>query len=66
MGLKKFQEVGLASAKDKATYISWSSTHPVLAIGTEKGSITLFNPKQQRKIPCISKHGKRVTCGDWN
>lgn len=66
MGQRKFQDIELASAKDKATYISWSGTHPVLAIGSEKGSVVFFNRKNQRKIPCISKHGKKVTCGDWN
>ena len=38
----------------------------MLAIGSEKGSVVFFNRKNQRKIPCISKHGKKVTCGDWN
>ena len=38
----------------------------MLAIGSDKGSVVFFNRKNQRKIPCISKHGKRVTVGDWN
>ena len=66
MGQRKFQEIELASNKDMASYISWSKTHPVLVIGTEKGSLTFFNRKSQRKIPCISKHGKKVTAGDWS
>mmetsp|Transcript_39592 Transcript_39592/g.38125 ORF Transcript_39592/g.38125 Transcript_39592/m.38125 type:complete len:191 (+) Transcript_39592:258-830(+) len=66
MGQRKFQDIDLASAKDKATYISWSATHPVLTIGSDKGSLVFFNRKSQRKIPCISKHGKKVTFGDWH
>lgn len=66
MGQRKFQDIELASQKDVASYISWSKTHPVLSIGTEKGSLTFFNRKSQRKIPCISKHGKKVTDGDWS
>ena len=66
MGQRKFQDVELASAKDIASFISWSRTHPVLVVGTEKGSLLFFNRKQQRKIPCISKHGKKVTSGDWS
>jgi hypothetical protein len=38
----------------------------VLAVGSEKGSVVFFNRKTNRKIPCISKHGKKVTIGDWN
>jgi hypothetical protein len=45
MGQRKFQEIELASTKDVATFISWSKTHPVLAIGTEKGSLTFLNRK---------------------
>lgn len=66
MGQRKFQDIELASNKDAASFISWSRTHPVLVIGTEKGSLTFFNRKSQRKIPCISKHGKKVTDGDWS
>ena len=66
MGQRKFQDVELASTKDTACFISWSRTHPVLVVGTEKGSLLFFNRKQARKIPCISKHGKRVTSGDWS
>ena len=66
MGQRKFQDIELASNKDKATYLSWSKTHPVLAIGSEKGSLVFFNRKTQRRIPTISKHGKRVNGGDWS
>jgi len=66
MGQRKFQDVELASTKDIACFISWSQTHPVLVVGTEKGNLLFFNRKSQRKIPTISKHGKRVTYGDWH
>lgn len=66
MGERKFQDIELSSQKDKASYISWSLTHPVLVIGTEKGSLVFFNRKSQRKIPCITKHGKKVSNGHWN
>jgi len=37
-----------------------------LAVGTDKGGLVFFNRKSQRKIPCISKHGKKVIDGDWS
>ena len=45
MGQRKFQDVELASNKDIACYLSWSWTHPVLVVGTEKGSLLFFNRK---------------------
>jgi WD repeat-containing protein 19 len=65
MGFRKYQDIELASNKDKSSFISWSQTHSVLCIGTEKGSLVFYDRKTQRKIPCISKHGKKVTYGDW-
>jgi hypothetical protein len=66
MGSRKFSDIDMASNKEKATFISWSSAHSVLCVGTDKGSLVFYNRKSQRKIPCISKHGKKVTYGDWN
>lgn len=56
----------MPSKKDFASFIKWSSTSPVLVIGTEKGSLVFFNKQNQRKIPCVGKHGKKVLTGSWN
>lgn len=56
----------MPSKKDLASYIKWSHTEPVLAIGTEKGSLVFFNKQNQRKIPCVGKHSKKVNTGGWN
>ena len=42
---KKFTDIELASQKDRASYISWSKTHPTLGIGSEKGSVVFYNRK---------------------
>ena len=65
-GTKSVTEIDMPSKKDFASFIKWSSTSPVLAIGTEKGSLVFFNKQNQRKIPCVGKHGKKVTTGCWN
>lgn len=52
--------------KSKGSFIRWSKTHPVLAIGTEKGILNFYNKKTQKKIPTMGKHSKRITTGDWN
>lgn len=56
----------MSNPKEKATFALWSKTHPVLAIGTDKGSIVFYFKKQQKKIPTVGKHTKRVISGDWN
>ncbi len=56
----------VSNPKEKATFALWSKTHPVLAIGTDKGSIVFYFKKQQKKIPTVGKHTKRVISGDWN
>lgn len=65
-GTKSVTEIDMPSKKDFASFIKWSSTEPVLAIGTEKGSLVFFNKQNQRKIPCVGKHAKKVTTGSWN
>jgi len=52
--------------KSKGSFIKWSKTHPVLAIGTEKGILNFYNKKTQKKIPTMGKHSKKITTGDWN
>ena len=65
-GTKSVTEIDMPSKKDFASFIKWSTTEPVLAIGTEKGSLVFFNKQNQRKIPCVGKHAKKITTGSWN
>ncbi|OMJ78816.1 hypothetical protein SteCoe_21300 [Stentor coeruleus] len=53
-------------ANDQPTFLKWSKTQPILAIGTEKGGIVFYNKGTQRKIPTIGKHSMRVISGDWS
>uniref|UniRef100_T1J019 Anaphase-promoting complex subunit 4 WD40 domain-containing protein n=1 Tax=Strigamia maritima TaxID=126957 RepID=T1J019_STRMM len=38
----------------------------MLAIGTSKGNLLVYNHQTSRKIPVVGKHNKRITCGVWN
>lgn len=44
-GTKSVTEIDMPSQKDLASFIIWSINQPVLAIGTEKGSLVFFNKK---------------------
>lgn len=48
------------------TFVAWSKTGPQLAVGTEKGSLLIYNKSRKQKIPIVGKHSKRITCGAWS
>lgn len=52
--------------KSKISFIRWAKTHPCLAIGTEKGGLAFYNKKNQKKVPTMGKHAKKIISGDWN
>lgn len=52
--------------KFKATFMKWSKSHSVLAIGTDKGSLIFYNKISQKKVPTMGKHAKKIITGDWN
>lgn len=37
-----------------------------MAIGSDKGGILFYNKKNQKSIPTMGKHSKKVITGDWN
>lgn len=49
--------------------IAWSNSSsgsPVLAVGTVKGNLQLYNIRERRRTPIVGKHTKRVCCGVWS
>jgi WD40 repeat protein len=46
--------------------VSWSKTGSILAIGTAKGNLLLYNARDRRKTPIMGKHTKRIQCACWN
>ena len=66
LGKRAFNQVNISNQKDKVSFCKWSKTNPVLAFGTEKGALIFYAKKNQRIIPCIGKHSKRIVTGDWN
>ncbi|XP_029010876.1 WD repeat-containing protein 19 [Betta splendens] len=52
--------------KDQMSFILWSKTSPLLAVGTVKGNLLIYNQQTSRKIPILGKHTKKITCGCWN
>ncbi|CAH0560259.1 unnamed protein product [Brassicogethes aeneus] len=56
-------DVGL---KDYLSCLIWSPVSPILAVGTSKGNVSIYNHNTSRRVPIIGKHSKKITCGVWN
>lgn len=52
--------------RDQMSLILWSKTTSLLAIGTVKGNLLIYNRQTSRKVPVLGKHTKKITCGCWS
>jgi WD repeat-containing protein 19 len=46
--------------------IAWNSTSEVLAVGTLKGNLLLYNRRTLKKVPVLGKHSKAIVCASWS
>ncbi|XP_039955569.1 WD repeat-containing protein 19 [Bactrocera tryoni] len=61
--LKTTIESGL---RDPLTCIVWSKQEQVLAVGTARGNLAIYNHRSGKRTPILGKHNKRITCGAWS
>lgn len=54
------------SMRAQPTFIAWSKLGLVLAVGTAKGGVLVYNHQNARKTPFLGKHVKKITCGVWS
>ncbi|XP_023685243.1 WD repeat-containing protein 19 isoform X1 [Paramormyrops kingsleyae] len=52
--------------RDQMSFVLWSKVGPLLAAGTAKGNLLIYNQQTSRKIPVLGKHTKRIICGCWS
>jgi WD repeat-containing protein 19 len=53
------------SVKD-LSFLQWSKVGPQLAMGSGKGSVAIYDKEKGEQVLAVSKHKKRIVCGDWN
>mmetsp|Transcript_37661 Transcript_37661/g.118764 ORF Transcript_37661/g.118764 Transcript_37661/m.118764 type:complete len:1376 (+) Transcript_37661:207-4334(+) len=51
--------------KDLA-FLAWAKNSPILAVGTGKGNLLIYNDQLGKKIPIMGKHTRKINCGTWN
>ncbi|XP_075972620.1 intraflagellar transport protein Oseg6 [Anticarsia gemmatalis] len=56
-------ETGL---REPPSCLAWAFGEPLLAVGTQKGNLALYNHHTTKRIPIIGKHTKKITCAAWN
>ena len=54
-----------SALKSSLSFLAWSKTSQLLAVGSVKGNLLIYNNVSQRKIPVVGKHQGSITCGTW-
>ncbi|XP_058063715.1 WD repeat-containing protein 19 [Anopheles bellator] len=60
---KQTIDIGL---RDLPSCIIWSKKIALLAVGTSRGNLSIYNHITTKRIPILGKHTKRITCGAWS
>ncbi|XP_033342026.1 intraflagellar transport protein Oseg6 [Megalopta genalis] len=55
-----------AGVRDSLTCIMWAKRTCLLAVGTQKGNLVLYDHINAKRTPILGKHKKRITCGAWS
>ncbi|XP_071642364.1 WD repeat-containing protein 19 [Temnothorax longispinosus] len=55
-----------AGVRDGLTCMMWAKKSCLLAIGTQKGNLVLYDHINAKRIPILGKHRKRILSGAWS
>lgn len=50
----------------EACVIVWAAKQQILAVGTSKGNLVLYNLARYQKVPIMGKHTRAVLCAAWS
>ena len=48
------------------TFLKWAPSGSLLAAGTAKGAVIIYNQHTDTRTRAEARHKKRIVCGDWN
>ncbi|XP_011499935.1 PREDICTED: WD repeat-containing protein 19 [Ceratosolen solmsi marchali] len=52
--------------REGLTCMMWAKKNCLLAVGTLKGNLVIYNHINAKRIPILGKHRKRIICGVWS
>ncbi|CAF1526281.1 unnamed protein product [Didymodactylos carnosus] len=52
--------------KDNITVIAWSKAAPILAIGSVRGNVVIYDQSTTKKLPLLGQHSRRITTMSWS
>ena len=55
----------LSTQAQEACVMAWAKGQQLLAVGTTKGNLVLYNQERYRKLPIMGKHTRAVICASW-
>ncbi len=57
----------MTAIRDPLNILVWSKTSPVIAIGSYRGNLVIYNHKISKRVAIVmGKHSKPITCGAWS
>lgn len=63
---KEAQKIDSEFKTQEFTCLAWSKNSVLLAVGTSKGSLLIYNARERKKTPYVGKHTKKIVCATWN
>ncbi|XP_013100268.2 WD repeat-containing protein 19 [Stomoxys calcitrans] len=52
--------------RDPLSCVIWSKQEQIMAVGTARGNLAIYNHRTGKRIPVLGKHSKRISCGAWS
>ena len=52
--------------KHDISYAAWHPRKPILAVGTSKGALVLYDDDKKKRTPIVGKHSRGIACGCWS
>lgn len=63
---KEVQKIDTEFKTQDFCIMSWNKKGDILAAGTSKGNLLLYNSRERKKTPIVGKHTKKIVSALWN
>ncbi|KAG1674427.1 hypothetical protein FOA52_012954 [Chlamydomonas sp. UWO 241] len=63
---REVQKIDSEFKTQEFTTMAWSKNGMLLAMGTGKGNLMIYNVRERKKTPYVGKHTRKITHAVWN